>query len=131
MSGIEEVVTRLAEVTDELLALGEDDFAVRFKLETERDGLRSQAAEFHQRKDEGRPTEQLLAELTARRKQLEQMQSGLVNRAAQVSSMVGGGAERALGADKGGTINNAMMNAQGAPSIVARIAELEQELARR
>ena len=40
-----------------------------------------------------------------------------------------GGAERPLGADKGGTINNAMMSAQGAGSIAARIAELEQELA--
>ena len=42
-----------------------------------------------------------------------------------------GGATRAIGAKAGGTINNAMMNAQGAGSIESRIAEIEQELARR
>ena len=123
MSGIDEVVKRLADITDELLALDEDEFAARFKLETERDGLRRQAAEFHQPKDEGRPTEQLLAELAARRKQLD---------ATQASSDFGRGCvEHPLGAGSGGTMYNARMNAQGAPSIVARIAELEQELARR
>ena len=123
MSGVDEVVKRLAEVADELLALNEDDFAARFKLETERDGLRDHAAEFHQPKDEGRPTKQLLAELTARRKQLH---------ATQASSDFGRGCiEHPLGADSGGTMYNARMNAQGARSIVARIAELEQELAGR
>ena len=68
MSGIDEVVKRLAEIADELLAWDEDDLAARFELETERDGFRHQAADFHQRKDEGTPTEQLLAELAARRK---------------------------------------------------------------
>jgi hypothetical protein len=123
MSGIDEVVTRLADITDELLALGQEDFAARFKLETERDGLRDQAAEFHQPKDEGTPTEQLLAELAARRKQLH---------ATQASSDFGRGCiEHPLGTDNNGTMYMARMSAQGAPSIVARIAELEQALARR
>lgn len=133
MREVDEIVKRLSEVTDELLALKVGDFAARFRLETERDGLRARAAEFHERKDEGRSTEDLRAELTARRKQLEQVHDGLVNRATQASSASGqsAGAERAIGAEKGGTINNAMRQAQGTGSIVARIAELEQELDRR
>ncbi len=133
MGALDEVVKRLADVTDELLALDDGDFANRFRLETERDLLRAQASEFHQRKDEGRSTEQLRAELAARRKQLQKIRDGLVNRARQASSASGrgGGGERALGAGKGGTINNAINQAQGADSIEARIAEIEQELANR
>ena len=134
MPEIDDIVKRLAEVTDQLLALNHDDFAARFKLKSERDGLRAQAAEFHQRKDEGRSTEELRAELAARRKQLEQVQDQFVNRATQASASSGAGgagAERAIGAKRGGTINNAMRQAQGAGSIAARIAELEQELAKR
>jgi len=41
------------------------------------------------------------------------------------------GATRAIGAKAGGTINNAMMSAQGGGEIESRIAEIEQELARR
>ncbi len=133
MSGLDDIVRRLSEVTDELLALEDADFPNRFRLETERDALRAQAADFHQRKDEGRSTEQLHAELTARRRQLEQLREQLINRAAQASAASGrgGGGERPIGADRGGTINHAMMEAQGTRSVVARIAEIEQELARR
>ena len=123
MSGIDQVVKRLVEIADELLAVDADDFASLFKLETERDGLRLHAAEFHRSKDGDRATEQLLAELAARRKQLEQTQAS--------SDFGRGCVEQPLGADRGGTMYMARMNAQGASSIVARIAELEQELARR
>ena len=100
MAEIDDIVRRLSQVTDELLALY-DDFAARFKLETERDRLRAQAAEFHQRKDEGRTTAELRAELVERQKQLVQMQDSFVNRATQASSASragGAGAERAIGA---------------------------------
>lgn len=101
MAEIDDIVWRLSQVTDELLALHDDDFAARFKLETERDRLRAQAAEFHQRKDEGRTTAELCAELVERQKQLVQMQDSFVNRATQASSASGAGgagAERAIGA---------------------------------
>ena len=133
MSGLDDIVRRLNEVTDEILALEDGDFANRFRLDTKRDALRAQAEVFHKRKDEGRSTEQLHAELTARRGQLEQLRDQLINRAAQASaaSGTGGGGERPIGADKGGTLNHALMEGLGARSVVARIAELEQELARR
>ena len=123
MSELDEVVKRLAEIADELLALGDDDFAARFRLENERDELRQRAAEFRQSRDHGRPTEDLRAELAARREQLW---------TTQASSDFGRGCvEHPLGADHSGTMYMARMNAQGAAEIVARIAELEQELARR
>ncbi len=133
MTTVDEIVKQLAEVTDELLALEDDDFAGRFRLETRRDELRAEAEEFHQRKDEGRSTEQLHTELSARREQLQQISEGFVNRAMQASSAHGpsGGEERASAALKGRSINDAMMGASGAGSIHARIAEIEQELAKR
>ena len=91
MAEIDDIVRRLSQVTDELLALYDDDFAARFKLETERDRLRAQAAEFHQRKDEGRTTAELRAELVEWQKQLVQMQDSFVNRATQASSALGAG----------------------------------------
>lgn len=130
---LEDVVRRLAEVTDELLALAPDDFAARFRLETERDELRAQAAVYHQRKDEGRSTEQLEGELAARMKQLAAIEGQYVNRALQAASASGsgGGGERAMDADHGGTANLAIASGQGVAKVKARIAELEQELARR
>jgi len=129
MSTIDEIVRKLSEVTDELLALEAGDFATRYTLETKRDELRAQAAQFRERKDEGRSTEQLRAELVARRTQLEQLQKSKINMASQAQGS--GSSVRAIGADKGGTLNNAMMTAQGARSVEVRIAEIEQELARR
>ena len=131
MSGIDELVKRLSEITDELLALDKDDFAARFRLDKERDGLRAQAAEFHKRKDEGRSTEDLRAELKARRSQFEELRKLRINMTYQALATDTGGATRAIGAKAGGTINNAMMKAQGGDSIELRIAEIEQELATR
>ena len=58
------------------------------------------------------------------------MQKSKINMASQAQGFTGN-AVRAIGSDKGGTLNNAMMMAQGARSVEVRIAEIEQELARR
>ena len=131
MSGIDDLVKRLSEITDELLALDNGDFAARFELEKERDGLRAQAAEFHERKDEGRSTEDLRAELKARLTQLESLRKSRINMVYHALATELGGATRAIGSKAGGTLNNAMMKAQGGDSIELRIAEIEQELATR
>jgi|GEM_PF-1424268 len=133
MDGLDEVVARLAEITDEMLALEPTDFARRFELEKERDGLRARAEEFHQRKDEGRATEDLLAELGARRTQLRAMENQMVSRLTQATAESANGPSHdgALSAAHGGTINAAAMRGMGAGEVHARIAELEQELQRR
>ena len=131
VGAIDDIVKRLAEITDELLALTEGDYGDRFRLEKERDGLRTRAAEFHERKDESRSTDDLRSELKARRTQLDQLRRSRINMTYQAGATERGGATRAIGAKEGGTINNAMMNAQGAGSIESRLAEIEQELAKR
>jgi hypothetical protein len=131
VGGIDDIVKRLAGITDELLALADGDYGDRFRLEKERDGLRARAEEFHERKDEGRSIDDLRSELKARRTQLDQLRRSRINMTYQAGATERGGATRAIGAKGGGTINNAMMNAQGAGSIESRIAEIEQELARR
>lgn len=129
MSDIDELVKRLSEITDELLALEPDDFETRFALQTEQDELRAKAAEFHQRKDEGRSDEDLRDELSARRAQLAKIQDSFLSRAMQSSGRDAPGSEVAVGG--GGDANRAIGKAQGADAIVVRIAELEQELSKR
>ena len=127
MAEIDDLVRRLAAVTDELRSLGAGDFEQRFSLEKERDDLRAQAAAFHERKDERRSVVELERELKSRRRQLELLQKTKINMTYQANHP-GGGHQSAIGADRGGTLNNALMGAQGADSVIARIAELEQEL---
>ncbi len=122
MSGVDEIVKRLSEVTDELLALRDDDFAARFRLETERDMLRDQAAELRPRKDEGRSAEELRSELKARRSELQKLLARSV-------STAGSSRDNSVGA--GANLGKAVMSAHGVGPIEARIAEIEQELARR
>ena len=133
MGELDTVVARLAEIVDELLELKPEDFAARFALEKERDQLRTRAEQFHRHKDEGRPTQNLVAELAARRSQLDAMKSQLVNRATQASSSQGRGAsgDVPLSAAHGGTSTHAGLRGMGGGAVRARISELEQELARR
>ncbi len=133
MDELETVVARLSEIVEELLELEDDDFAARFALEKERDGLRARAEAFHQRKDEHRSTAELMAEHAARTTQLEAMKDQLVNRATQASSSSGrgGGGDVPIGAKHGGNLTTAGMQGMGADKVRARISEIEQELAAR
>lgn len=68
---LERLNRRLAEIQDELLALGEDEFAAKHALKSEQDELRLIAAEFRQDSDSHRSTDDLRAELKERRAALE------------------------------------------------------------
>lgn len=133
MDELDSVVARLAEIVDELLELGPENYGARFSLEKERDQLRAHAEQFHRRKDEGRSTQKLVAELAARESQLDAMRAQLVNRATQASSSQGQGAsgDAPLSTAHGGTSTHAAMSGMGAGAVLARISEIEQELARR
>jgi malate synthase len=125
MTGIDDVVRRLSEVTDELFGLDDADLETRSRLETERGALRAQAAEFWNRKDARRSVEDLHAELAARRGQLEELRDQTQQGGCTGITFV------RYDSSLGGTLNDVMMQAQGARSSAARIAELEHELARR
>lgn len=120
---LDRVLRRLAEVADALAALPEDAFAERFRLLTERDQLRETAAAFHTDWDADRPSDDLLAELRARRGQLERLRRGHVD----VVTQSGGGTAAGPGAGgMGGTLlNQGMDRAQGVDVVRARIAALE------
>lgn len=129
MEGLDDIVRRLAAVTDELIALGDDDFAHRFALITERDELRAKAKVFHESKDARRTIFELQAELDERRRQLEELRKLKINMTAQ--ALNASGHTMAISREHGGTLNNAMMKSQGAEKVFSRIAELEQELTKR
>jgi len=116
-------------VTDELQKLGSDKFTRRFELEIERDELRAAAKEFTERKDERRTINDLESELLSRRSQLDELNKSKINMLYQ--AQMSGAHAMAIDRRYGGTINNAIMRAQGAENLILRIGELEDELERR
>jgi len=126
---LDDIVARLAAVTDALIRTDTTEFAERYRLQTERDALRVKAAEFTEHKDERRSTPELEAELAARISQLKALRKQRINMTYQ--SAGGGPAQGHVAAIEGGTINDAVMTGQGAAAIEMRIAEIGQELDRR
>jgi hypothetical protein len=130
MDDLDSIVRRMAEVTDELLALDDGDFARRFELKIERDELRAKAKVFHEGKDAKRTIFELQAELAERRRQLAELRKSKINMLYQAQNSAGGHT-MAISREHGGTLNNALMKGQGSEQVFRRIAELEQELTRR
>ena len=131
MDGLDDIVRRLAEIADELIALDDGDFEGRYRLTSERDELRAKAKVFHENKDARRSVFDLEAELAERRKQLSAIRKTKINMVYQAQARGGGSHVAALAARHGGTLNTALMRGQGSEEVFARIAEIEQELARR
>ncbi len=129
MSDLDAIVGRLLAVTNELQNLGGHEFARRFELEIERDELRDAAKEFTERKDERRTINDLESELLSRRTQLDELNKSKINMLYQ--AQMSGAHTMAIARRYGGTINNAIMRAQGAENLILRIGELEDELGRR
>ena len=127
---LDAITQELAKVQDELLALPDDAFSERFALQTRQDGLRKQAAGFHEDWDAQRPTEELQVELEALRAQLATIEDQKIN----LAGFSGGGAASGagLGSGLGGVQwNHGMLGAQGANSVHARIGRLKGILADR
>ncbi len=114
------LVRRLAEIQDELLALPNDEFAKRHELLQERDALRQEAAAHAGELDAGRSDEELLAELGSLRSQLKQLSRQKINLVSQAGES-GSGEMGNVGAFD---INARMMKAGGAEQIRARIGRI-------
>ena len=125
MTRLDEIVRRLAEVSDQLAALEGTDHAARLRLESEQMALRLEAVEFQRGKDDRRSTGGLLAELEARRRQLDRLRDETQQGGCTGTTWVRSDPSME------GTLNHVMMKAQGAGNIADRIAEIEYELARR
>jgi len=129
VSDLDAVLGRLLAVTNELQDLRGDDFARRFELEVKRDQLRAEARDFTERKDERRSINDLESELLSRRTQLDELNKSKINMTYQ--AQVPGAHVMAISRKYGGTINNAIMMAQGGENLIVRIGEIEDELRRR
>lgn len=127
---LENLNRRLAEIQDRLLELGPDNFAARHELHTERDHLRGLARGHGIDRDAQRSSEELRAELDARKTTLAEIKKGMVNTAGMAG---GGGAGSGSyeGPLDGMKINNAIRSAQDVDPLVHRITQLESILRER
>lgn len=125
----EEITRRLAEIDGELWSLDAGDFKRKYELQRERDHLRDVVRSEVDR-DADRNTEDLLAELEARRKSLIQIQKSMVNSAGMSG---GGGAETGsyAGPADGVRLNTDIVAATGAQELQQRISKLETILTQR
>jgi len=126
---LEELNRRLAAIQDRLLELADDDFAEKFQLQKERDRLRDLAGRFAQDRDARRSTEELVAELEARRSALEAFRKQMTEGAKFASAGLTPGAWE--GPADSTAINEAMKGAHDVEELMRRIAELEEVLVSR
>lgn len=118
MTDLGEVLRRLSEVQDELLALPDDAFAERYALQQRRDELRAAAAEHSEDWDSERPSADLRSELRSLRHRLRDLDAQRINLVGQAGSDQMSG----LG---GVQLNTAISAGLGAASVQARISRIE------
>lgn len=126
MTTLEDLNRELGDVQDQLLALSDNEFAEKFRLQTLRDELGERAARFRVDYDLQRSDAALLAELAARRTQVDAIHKQRVDFVAQA----GAGSDAGSTYDHGGkaAINHDIADAQGIGEINARIARIEAVL---
>lgn len=125
----EQITRRLAEIDEELWSLDAGDFKTKYELQSERDRLRAIVRSEVDR-DADRSTEDLLAELEARRKTLTQIQKSMVN-SAGMSGGGGAGAGSFEGPADGVRLNTEIVAGTGAKELFQRISRLETILTQR
>ena len=122
MSDPTELIRKLADVQDRILALPDDAFAQRWELRKEQDDLRSQAQEFAYAMDEDKSDDELLAELRARRDQMKVIERQRIDLVGQAG---GGSMSGEMGNLGGVKINRGIDDAMGLPGIKARIGVIK------
>lgn len=130
MRSIEDITRDLAQVTDDILALPEDDFAQRFELQTRQDQLREEASRYHIDVDAQRPIADIRAELAEATKRRNAEASRLAGR----NMMSGpGGTGASAGAVSAAMVELTLKANANSPigSLNLRIAVLESALVAR
>lgn len=126
MANLDRIFRELSLVTTELWSLGETSSERRYELEQRRDILRRSASVFAERKDQRRTIFELDAELVERRRQLDELKSTKMNMVLQTQNI--GVYSMPIAGPGDGTLNDRLMRSRGADTVMARIAELQEEL---
>ena len=130
MERLEVINHRLGQIQDELMKLGDDDFAAKNRLHTERDRLRDEAKSYQQDRDAARPSSELIQELKQRYRQLDSISKQHINPAKATDGGLGNtGAYNGLADAQ--TINRNIDEGTGRPGVEQRIAHLESVLKER
>ncbi len=122
MSDPTEIIRKLADVQDRILALPSDAFAQRWELRQEQDALREQAREFASAMDDDKFDDELLSELRALRDRMKVIERQRIDLVGQAG---GGSMSGEMGNLGGVKINRAIDNAMGLPAIKARIGVIK------
>ncbi|VAW04309.1 hypothetical protein MNBD_ACTINO01-2438 [hydrothermal vent metagenome] len=123
-----ELIRKLADVQDRILALPDDAFAQRWELRKEQDDLRSQAQEFAYAMDEDKFDDELLSELRALRDRMKAIEHQRIDLVGQAG---GGSMSGEMGNLGGVKINRGIDDAMGLPGIKARIGVIKGVLMNR
>lgn len=130
MTKLDEIDHRLGEIQDELMKLGNDEFARKLELHEERDRLHAEAAKLQKDLDLDRPSSELIAELKQHRKQLASIDNKHINTAEQLTPGFGLAGEHSGPGDTE-WINQNIDEGTGRAKIEARITHLEAILENR
>ncbi len=117
MNDIGDLAKKLADVQMELWDLPDDAFAERFELKEKQTALRAEAAQYAERLDEGRTSEDLLVELASLRSQMSAIEKQRIDLVVQAGTTSAG----EMGNLGGYAINKGIEDAMGLPKIEKRI----------
>ena len=127
----EAVRVRLGEITEELIGVADDDFATKFRLQSEQDRLRELARSVPYDLFSHRSDEALIEEAESLYAKIEGLRSKMIERAAQAGADGNSSASDAFPGGSMAGLNAAVVAAGGGHEIKERLALVTQELERR
>ncbi len=128
MSDPTELIRKLSDVQDRILALPDDALEQRWELRKEQDELRRQAQEFAYAMDDDKFDDELLSELRALRDQMKAIERQRIDLVGQAG---GGSLSGEIGNLGGVKINRGIDDAMGLPAIKERIGVIKGVLVNR
>jgi len=126
-----DVRVRLAEIATELIRVSDDDFATKFRLQSEQDHLRELARSVPYDRFAHRSDEALINEFKALDLKMSGLRSKTINRATQAGADGNSGATDAFVGGNLASLNASVVAAGGGVEIDQRLALVIQELERR
>lgn len=123
MSDVDDLIRELGEIQKQLAELPDDANDERFRLRQRQDELRAEARDHAGDLDKDRPTSEMLYELDALRNQMKAVEKQRIDLVQQAGS--GGASSGEMGNLGGVQINKGIDDAQGLPTIKARIGRIK------